>query len=422
MSRSGRLILSALLVMFLFMACVTSMPSTAIPTSTPNSVVAATFTVAPAATTIPTGIPSATAYIPIFDSFKPIARLHLADSERILNMMPESDGTAWLLTDQRAMQYSQGTWNEYLPPFSGKIIGIDSKQHLWVVSDDGDQVSVWDGSAWTNMGPETGWETPTPDNDVELTWSIATDALDHIWLGANRDVRMFDGLKWKVFDLKDLGIPRPEIEDAYSRTTVAFLKVSGYIWVNHCYWIDLGPVGGGGARWYDGHNWHGSDSPVAPGCAAVVNEDNDGNIWLGLDKNLWRLNTSMNSWKRFPAPEPPEDGWFGFFSDLAVDAVGNPWPELTRCGGASCFTGSVRYQVTGGQWLQIGDVAFDNSFLYFDAAGQGWVFKYDTFFHLIDHQLILVAELPILEVAAAPSGKLWFIGKYKGETWLWAQS
>ncbi len=209
---------------------------------------------------------------------------------------------------------------------------------------------------------------------MELVWSIATDAQGQVWLATNRDVRMFDGIKWKIFDLNDLGIPLPEVEDAYSETSVAFLKASGYIWVSHCYWIGPGPDGGGGARWYDGQVWHGSDSPVAGGCARAVNEDSLGNIWLGLDNDLWRLNVSSDSWKRFPAPEQPEGRRLGFFTDLALDIAGNPWPELALCGGASCYTGNIRYHVTGEEWLQIGGVATDTSPLYFDAAGQGWVF------------------------------------------------
>ena len=141
---------------------------------------------------------------------------------------------------------------------------MDSNHHVWVISDDGTQVAVWDGSTWTNMGPETGWEPPMPNN-VELGWSIATDALGQVWLATNRDVRMFDGNKWKTFDLNEFGMPHPEVEDATSETTIAFLKASGYIWVNNCYWIGPGPDGGGGARWYDGHVWRGSDSPVALG-------------------------------------------------------------------------------------------------------------------------------------------------------------
>ncbi len=420
MSRSERLILIALLAMPLFMACVVLTPSTSIATITPASVVTATSTFIPTATSIPTSSPSPTISIPTFDSFQPVARLGLSTSERVLNMVAESDGILWLLTNQRVMHYSQDTWTDYLPQFSGTIIGMDSNHHVWVVSDDGVQVSTWDGSAWTNMGPETGWEPPMPGNGMEIVWSLATDARGQTWLATDRDVRMFDGVKWKIFNLDDLGMPRPEVEDASSETTVTFLKASGYIWVINCYWMGPGPDGGGGARWYDGQVWHGSDSSVARGCATVVDEDSSGNIWLGLDNDLWRLNTSSDSWQRFPAPEQPESR-FGSFTDLALDAAGNPWPELAVCGGASCYAGNVQYHVNGGKWFQIGDVAAEPRSLYFDASGQGWLFAHDGIFRIAENQLEPVAELAILKVARDPSGKLWIIGNYKGEIWLWTQ-
>jgi ligand-binding sensor domain-containing protein len=338
-------------------------------------------------------------------------------------MMAESDGSMWLLTDHRAMKYSQGTWTDYLPQFNGTIIGMDSTHSVWVVSEDRVQVSVWDGSAWTSLGPEAGWEPPTLDNGMGLSWSVATDALGQLWLATDRDVRMFDGTRWKVFDLNDLGMPRPEEEDAFSETTIAFLKTSGYIWAINCYWVGPGPIGGGGARWYDGDVWQGSDSPVARGCATVINEDSLGNIWLGLDNDLWRLNTSLDSWKRFPTPEPlAGKKRLSFFTDLALDSIGNPWPELSVCGGAGCFAGNVRYHVTEGKWLQIGDVAADISSLYFDATGQGWVFGPEGVFLIAGAQLEPVAEISIRKVAVDPSGKLWIIGNYEGETVLWVNS
>lgn len=421
MYRSQRFILYLVLVMPIFIACATLMPSTSIATTTPPSVVTATLDYHLNATSIPSTSPSLTLSLPTIDSFQPVTRVNLSSSERILNMDIDSDGIVWLLTDHRVLQYSQGAWTDHLPRFSGTIMGIDLHRHAWVISDDGTQVSVWDGFTWTDMGPERGWKPPTANTDMSLSWSIATDALGHIWLAADRDVRMFDGLKWKTFDLKDLGIPLPELEDAFSETSVAFLNASGYIWINHCYWIGLGPLGGGGARWYDGHAWQGSDSPVAHGCATQVNEDKQGNIWLGLDDQLWRLNTPTNSWKRFRTPQAPQDGWFGFFSDLALDPLGNPWPELTVCGGASCYTGNIRYHVAEENWLQVGDIAMDQSHLYFDSAGQGWVFPYEGVFQVAGNQLEPVAELPTLKVTVAPSGKLWIAGNYEGEIWLWAQ-
>jgi hypothetical protein len=338
-------------------------------------------------------------------------------------MVVEPDGIIWLVTDLRVLHFSQDTWTNYLSQFSGTLIGMDSDHHVWVASDDRIQVSVWDGTAWTSFGLEKGWKPlPVLDNGAEIRWSVATDVLGQVWLANERDIRMFDGAGWKVFDLDDLGMLHPEYEETLLETKITFLKTNGYIWVMSCYWIGPGPYGGGGARWYDGKAWQGSNSPVADGCATVVNEDKLGNIWLGLNNDLWRLNTPSGNWESFPAPTPPEGNRFGFFTDMALDAIGNPWPELAICGGASCGTGNVRYHITAGEWLQVGDVGFENSSLYFDATGQGWVFAPGRVFRIAGNELEPVVELSILKVTIDPSGNLWIIGVYKDDTILWAQT
>ena len=319
------------------------------------------------------------------------------------------------------MQYSQNMWTDYLPSFNGTIIGMDSQHRVWVVSDDRGQVSFWNGSTWTNFGLESGWEPTIPDNNTKLDWSITTDALGQVWLSTNQDVRMFDDANWRIFTLDDLGMPRPEMEDAFPEMIITFLKTSGYVWATNCHWIGPGPSGGGGVRWYDGQAWEGADSPVANGCASVINEDNLGNIWLGLDNELWQLDTSTGNWKQFQAPEPPQEGRFGMFSDLPLDTAGDPWPELVLCGGASCYTGNVRYHFTGTEWIRIGDIGFDNSSLFFDPDGQGWVFTPYNVSRIVGTQQESIAELSILKVAAAPSRKLWIVGAYEGKTILWTQ-
>ena len=422
MARSERPILFALLAMPLFMACIVLIPSTPMATITPSSEVTASSTFTPTAASTPKSPLSPTVSIPTFDSFQPVTRVSLAASEHVLNLVAESDDTIWLLTNYRVMQYSQGIWTDYLPQFSGMIIGMDSQHQVWVISDDRVQVSAWNGSAWANFGAEAGWKPLMPDNGMELDWSLATDRRGQVWLATGHDIRMFDGTKWEIFDLSDLGMFPLEEEDAISETTMVFLNANGYLWALNCQWIGPGPIGGGGVRWYDGHVWQGSDSPVAHGCATVIDEDGRGNIWLGLDNDLWRLDTLSGNWERFLSPEPPEGERFGLFSDLTLDAVGNPWPELVICGGASCYTGNIRYHFTDTEWLQIGDIGIDNSSLYFDATGQGWVFASYGVFRIAGNQLEPVTNLLILKVAVSPSAKLWFIGVYESETWLWAQS
>lgn len=414
MLRLQQSIVSALAVILL-MACAFLIPPTSLPPITPTDA-------APATISIPTVPPSPAVSAPGFGPFQPVTTVGLAASERILDMVADPDDTVWLLTDQRVMQYRQGIWTDYLPQFGGTLIGMDSARRVWVVSDDRARISVWNGSFWINMGQETGWEPPIQGDTMRVNWSLAEDASGNVWLADGSDVRMFDGVKWRVFGPDDLGMTITKEEDVFSETTLAYLKTNGQIWALNCHWISLGPFKGGGARWYDGRAWQGSDSPVADGCATVVNEDSSGNIWLGVDNKLWRFDPLMKDWKQFPAPEPPEDGWFGYFSDLALDAAGDPWPELVRCGGASCYTGNVRYHLTENKWLQVGGIGTDDGHLYFDADGQGWIFASYGVSRITGNQLEPVTDLPVLKAAFNPSGKLWIIGSYEGKTILWTQA
>ena len=421
MTSNQRLIIPLLITMLLVAICPAQMLPKA--TATPASAFPTVSTVTPAATGTQAPSPSPAVTLPIVDSFHPISSLSLAASERVLELLAEAGDSIWLVTDKRVLHYGQGIWTDYLAQFNGTLMGVGSDHRVWVASDDGLQVSVWGGSSWTSFGLDAGWKPlPVPVNAAKIRGKVATDALGRVWLATERDVRMFDGAGWKVFSLADLGMPDPGSEDVLPEITIRFLESSNYIWVMSCYWIGPGPNGGGGARWYDGKAWQGSNSPVADGCATMVNEDKLGSIWLGLDNDLWRINSLSGNWEHFSAPNPPGGGRFGFFTDLVLDAAGDPWPELDICGGASCYIGNVRYHVTRGEWIQIGDVSFDNSSLYFDAAGQGWVFTPARVFRIAENKLDSVADLSILMVAVDPSGKLWMIGLYEDMTVLWAQT
>jgi hypothetical protein len=362
--------------------------------------------------------------IPSFSSFNPVTFLKLAANENILNMMAESKETIWLITNQRVVRYQQNTWRDFLPHYEGKIIGIDPSPKIWISSNDGYQASAWDGAMWTSFGPESGWK-PLADNSNPPPgrWSLTTDSNNQIWLSTNQDVRMFNGNRWTVYTLNDLGMPGPEIEDALFETKIAFLKTTNSIWVLNCYWVGPGPNGGGGARYFDGNNWIGSDSPVAQGCATTINEDRKGNIWLGLDNKLWKFNQPTGVWESYPAPKPPEAIRLGYFTDMRLDPNGEPWPEMALCGGASCFVGSIRYHVTeDGKWQKIGNVFTDSSLLFFDSVDQGWIFRSGSIFHVLENELEPIIDLPDLRVVSAPTGEIWVEGLYKGRNVLWTQS
>ena len=168
--------------------------------------------------------------------------------------------------------------------------------------------------------------------------------------------------------------------------------------------------------------WHGADSPVASGCATTIVEDNSGNVWLGVEENLWRYAPSSGAWTEFAPPEPPIEGRFGFLDDLAVDPSGDPWPMIVICGGASCYGNIALYHVHDGTWTQIGGVAeYDLQWgPIFGADGTAWIFWGRGVYRAVEDIPELMAPLYARSVVTGGSGRVWFLAWYEGRDWLWA--
>jgi hypothetical protein len=164
----------------------------------------------------------------------------------------------------------------------------------------------------------------------------------------------------------------------------------------------------------------GQDSPVvAAGCIKDVAIGSDGNIWVGVDDDLWRY-TLGEGWVLLPHPEifPLEDLRWGWIFDLLLDGTDAVWMTMAACGGASCDVGrSITFWVSEDEWLIVGedgvpDVArgandltwgcFDNG-LYAVAAGE---------FISVEDDLSSTCQ-----VEADQSGRVWL--SLAGESTLW---
>jgi hypothetical protein len=399
-------------------------PSTLTPMPTLTRTPRPTKTPKPTATPLPTPIP-----LPdIFRQVAPIDK-ELLGNGRELHASP--DGMLWLITEKGVARLVDGAWNVYLSDYTGKLAGIDGSGRVWVVSEDGSEISAWDGAPspdgapsgdggdWTTYGADAGW-TPLVESWYYYASGGQSDALGRLWFGTSQDVRVFDGERWIVITPADMGMGPPTRDGLEIVFGVTVLE-SGAVWVRECEWGGPGPFGGRGVRWFDGATWHGADSPVASGCATEIAEDEAGNVWMGVEENLWRYDPASGAWTEFTPPEPPIEGRFGFLDNLAVDPSGDPWPMIVICGGASCYGNIALYHVHGGVWNQVGDVEdYDLQWgPVFDADGTPWVIWDGDVCRIVEDTLELMAPLYARSAITDNSDRIWFLAWYGGQDWLW---
>jgi len=407
------------------------------PTVTPSTVPTATSepTTAPMSTLLPTTTPllRPTSTPPptlTADPIGPFVPLPPAESQppgNIHDWRVAPDGTLWLITSAGVGSLRQGTWT--LHPEHGHIIlGFDGAGRTWLTSKDGDSIAAWDGTAWTTYGSEAGWAPAGPvwpgGPYATISEEIVTDGRGWVWLATQKDVRVFDGRQWTIYAPEEVGFTRTEEMVEYgfdfSLTDVA-LDSTGDVWVADCAWMGPGPWGQG-ARWFNGEEWQGQDSPVvASGCIEDIEVDAAGRIWVGVDGNLWRY-TPGERWTLFPHPEP-DPNWerrWGWIADVELGGEETAWVTMSPCGGASCDSGVfILFRVCNGTWTQVSEEGLGD--LAFDSSGEGWLCIGDGLYHVVEETVELVFEQDFFHcgVEVDPAGRVWLAIPGQPTLWLY---
>jgi hypothetical protein len=333
-----------------------------------------------------------------------------------------SDDTLWLITDQGVARLVDSTWTPYLTDFAGEVAGIDSTGRVWVVSDDTSQIAAWDGTSWTTYGAEAGW-TALPDDGFRYVRGGQQDALGQLWFAASHEVRAFKQDRWTTYTLADMGMDPGETEDRATDFKITVAR-NGTIWIGECDWGGPGPLGGRGARWFDGQTWRGAQSPAASGCVIDITEDQAGHIWLGIDDRLWRYDPATDVWTDFPTDEPfLTEAHHTHISSVKVGPDDDPWPVVMLCGGASCYGNDVLYHIHDGVWTQVGAVG---EFLgnesygpFFDSQGNVWLQWEDALYQIVGDEPELVSPLAVRYGAFDAMGRLWIVAWSEGRATLW---
>ena len=367
---------------------------TAIPSYTP----APTRTIAPTLgpTSTPTQLPSPLLRV------GPVNEIIPGDTPTLYTAC---DGSLWLITDTAAARLEEGTWQPVLTEITGTIAGIDLQGLVWLITESGDAISARDETSWTEFGLEENWQ---PLMEAGST-SLGQCSLDGLfWLTSADDVRSFDGEKWTVYDSEDLGMDNISPE-SWSPLFLATQQSTGFVWVGGCNFFGAGPTGGPGARWYDGEHWLGAGSPAAEGCVSAIVEDTDGDMWLGVDEILWRVDSASGAWIMYTPPETPF-GYrrFGAISALESDLFGNIWAAELMCGGACCDSLAL-YRIQNSTWtLALEKETWVTDFTALSNSSGSWFFA-DGIYRLNASGIAAVSSLYPQIAAIDPSGKIWFL-------------
>ena len=352
---------------------------TRLPTRTPRPTIAPT--VAPTATPPPLAI----------GPFSLVPAKSGRPAGAIRKLRAASDGTLWLATEQGVGSYLDGTWTLHLDG-DADLAGFDAAGRVYVGLDGDTTMAVWDGSAWTYYGAAEGWSPPLRSS-LAFGETPVVDERDWIWLATCEDVRSFDGTRWTVHTMEEIGFVSDEPD--YACIWDVAVDSTGDVWAGECEWWGPGPWGDG-ARWFDGQSWQGADSSVVgsdAGCMSDIEVDSAGRIWVGKGGVLWHY-TPGEGWaqREPPAAQPEWGGRWGAMYDLTLGPEGDFWLALEPCGGASCLGEWVRYHLVGNEWFMIGG-PYWHSELSLAPDGSAWFCMQDAVYHVVDNIPTLVAEL-----------------------------
>jgi hypothetical protein len=343
---------------------------------------------------------------------------------RVTYLSHAPGGIQWLVTEEGVIRVQDGAGEVTLAGLSGILLGVDDVGRVWLMSEDGSTVSAWDGGAQTLYGPDAGWTEVTAWASSLVGRGVLTDAAGRVWLATAQDLRVLDAERWTVVPPGEMGITPPEYEDIFLHLDLALLAQGEEVWVGACEFAGPGPMGGQGVRWFDGQRWRGGDSPVGSGCASAITEDAAGNVWLGLDGDLWRYERSSGDWTHFPPPAPlPEEGVqrYGLVLGIVFDAAGEPYAGLVPCGGASCG-GEAYFYLRDGEWAPVALEDCQCSWLLPSGDGRPWLLTgegrvYRIAGEALQLQVDLVAQ--IVAVAADGAGRPWVVTRAGDRQTLW---
>ncbi len=262
--------------------------------------------------------------------------------------------------------------------FLGTILGVDLQGLAWSISEDGRQVSSWDGSTWKSYGYREGWLLP-----AEMAKSIELGGFFHqlpdgnIWLSTDRDIRQFNGQRWRIYTATEMGLRLPYLAGVTTSLIVAPSAGNSNLWVGSCDWRDNLPTGGGSFRHYDGSRWTDASFPTPEACITSIAIAPEGAIWVAAENALFALDPGSQSWSNYPIPtqnNPHQQVVYN--SDLKIDPDGNAWLLANLGDGSGFIREKIRYLFRHEEWIETTRLPVTSEQrIFFVPPGDIWAFE-----------------------------------------------
>jgi ligand-binding sensor domain-containing protein len=331
------------------------------------------------------------------------------------------DGSLWMITNAGIARLTDSGWTAYLSKHEGHFVGMDTFGRAWSINPDPsmdytahclgpsgpcfinphmDSISAWDGAKWTRYASESGWTSfsvvPAPGPNFSMA------ELDgQIWISTSVDVRVFDGSRWRVITLEEIGLTPP-----FSSLTIQAFAGTKEVWVIGCY-FNTPPPHRSVIYSYDGSKWENRSVPEEnSGCLQRAQEARQGNVWLTADETLWRFTRATKQWVKFTPPASASSP--NYIRALALNKAGEPW-LTTMSSNRPIF-----YHLQNDVWLPTIQLHPDSRYalLFIDSADRVWITTHNGIYQILDDQPVLVSHLEI----AAPltmdsSGRIWVVGR-----------
>ena len=416
--------------LLLGVVCIACQRNLTLPTPTPELMVnapttsiSATQPAKPTSTITPEPSPSPTSNPISNELFQPVFPEKEFPSDLVSILRASDDGSLWLQTQQQILTFKDNMWEIVLADIPGKLAGVDPYGLIWVINQDGNSISSWDGNIWNTYSEESGWTHLSEYSFVK--WRPIIDQYEQMWIVTSEDLRVFDGQGWECFSPKDIGFTHPleAEEDVLPDLYLKYLARSEELWVGSCNWTGAGPIGGQGVRRYDGYSWEEINSVFSSGCTEAIEEDGDGSIWFGLDGDVWRYDPETGTQDKFAAPPTPFEGSsiFAWVGNIVVDTDNTPWADLGVCGGGGCGFGTILYHLDQGEWIEVIQEDYTYHEIFFDQSGNLWLSTPGGIFKIVDNYLEMFIELPMTSnsVVKSPDGQIWFLVTRDDRRELW---
>lgn len=157
-----------------------------------------------------------------------------------------ADGSVWIITSQMVCRWDVQACEVVLSGSEDMLAAVDDDGRLWVLHQDTREIAAWQDGHWTTYADDSGW---TNAGDFEknwwspTAWSVYSGVMGRLWVPMARDVRAFDGNRWNLYTLEDMGFPIQEMEDISTVHILAVVEDSVEVWVGECNYSGPGPMG-----------------------------------------------------------------------------------------------------------------------------------------------------------------------------------